>query len=137
MVVVTYHGLTVSELSALRHSLKEENSSLSVYKNSLTARAVNELGYSGLDELLSGPNALVFGKEETSGFKVLTKYARLNPDTFTIKGAIIEGQFVSSDDVKALSKVGGREGLLSMFLSVLNAPIVQFACAVKAVAEAK
>ncbi len=137
IVVVSYTGLSVAEMTNLRRTLKAEGSSMSIYKNSLVERAADELGYADLKSLLSGPNALIFGQEETSGFKAISKYARLNPETFAIKGAIIEGQFVDADTVKDLSKVGGREGLLSMFLSVLNAPIVQFACAVKAVADAK
>ena len=136
LVVVTYHGLTVDQITELRRSLKKENASLSVYKNTLVERAADKLGYEELKEILTGPNAIVFGEKVDSGLKLITKYARRNED-FVIKGAVFEGQFVGPEQVKELSKVGGREGLLSMFLSVLQAPVRQFACAVKAVADAK
>ena len=42
-----------------------------------------------------------------------------------------------ADKVKDIAKLPGKEGLISMFLSVLQAPIRQFACAVNAVAESK
>ena len=36
-----------------------------------------------------------------------------------------------------LSKLPNKEGMISMLLSVLQAPVRQFACAVKAVADSK
>ena len=43
----------------------------------------------------------------------------------------------SVEDVKALAELPSREGLLSMLLIVLQAPMRNFALAVKAVAEQK
>lgn len=137
LVVVTYHGLSVAKLQELRRALKKENASLSVYKNSLVERAVDQLGYNELNDLLAGPNAYIFCKDALASLKVITKYAKRFKDTFTIKGGVVEGKVVSAQQLVELSKVPGREGLLSMFLSVLQAPVRQFACAVKAVAESK
>ena len=138
LVVVTYHGLSVAQLEELRRALKKENCTLNVYKNSLVERASDELGWSGLKPLLEGPNAYIFCEDPTAGLKTIAKYARRYKDVFTIKGAMIEGSFVDADGVVALSKIpGGKSGLISMFLSVLQAPVRQFACTVKAVADAK
>ena len=137
MVIVTYHGLSVSKLQELRRLLKKDNATLSVYKNSLVERAVDKLGYNELNDLLSGPNAFIFLKDATEGLKTVTKYSKKFRDIFTIKGGVIEGKVVSADTIVELSKVPGKAGLLSMFLSVLQAPVRQFACAVKAVADAK
>ena len=137
MLIVTYHGLTVSQLTELRRLLKKEHASLSVYKNSLVERAVDELGYNELNEKLAGPNAFVFFEDATSGLKVVTKYAKKFKDKFTIKAGVVEGKVVDEKTIVELSKLPGREGLISMFLSVLQAPVRQFACAVKAVADAK
>lgn len=137
IVVMTYHGLKVSDLETLRRALKAENGCLSVYKNSLVERAADELGYTELKDVLSGPNAVVFFEDAVKGLKVVTKFAKKNSESVTIKGAVIEGQFVDVKTVNELAKLPGKEGLLSMFLSVLQAPVRQFACAVKAVADAK
>ena len=136
IVVAEYRGLTVSQLQELRRALRKEESELCVYKNSLVERAVGELGYD-LNEVLSGPNAIIFSKEVSNGAKVLAKYARRFGDTLKIKGGIVEGKFADADKIKEVSKLPGREGLLSMFLSCLQAPVRQFACTVKAVADAK
>lgn len=137
MLIVTYHGLSVNQLEELRRLLKKEKGSISVYKNSLVERAVEQLGYSELNNLLTGPNAFVFFEQATEGLKVITKFSKKFKDIFTIKGGVVEGRVVSPETINELSKVPGKEGLLSMFLSVLQAPVRQFACAVKAVADAK
>ena len=137
MVIVTYHGLSVAQLTELRRLLKKENASLSVYKNSLVERAVDQLGYAELNDKLSGPNAFVFFEDAVQGLKVVAKYAKRHKDTFVIKAGVVEGKVVDEKTLVELSKLPGKEGLISMFLSVLQAPVRQFACAVKAVADAK
>ena len=138
LVVVTYHGLSVSKLEELRRALRKENCRLHVYKNTLVERAAEKLGYNDLKPLLEGPNAIVFCEDPTQCLKTIVKYSKRYKDIFTVKGAVIEGSFCDANSVVALSKIpGGKQGLLSMFLSVLQAPVRQFACAVKAVADAK
>ena len=137
IVVAEYRGLTVAQLQELRRALRKEDAELCVYKNSLVERASEELGYKELNEVLSGPNAIVFSKEVSSGAKVVTKYARRFGDTLKVKGGIVEGKFADADKIKEVAKLPGKEGLISMFLSCLQAPIRQFAATVKAVADAK
>ena len=137
IVVAEYRGLSVAQLQELRRALRKEEAELCVYKNSLVERAGEELGYKDWNEILSGPNAIIFSKEISNGAKVVAKYAKRFGDTLKVKGGIVEGKFVNADEMKAVAKLPGREGLLSMFLSCLQAPVRQFACTVKAVADAK
>ena len=136
IVVAEYRGLTVAQLQELRRALNKEDSELCVYKNSLVERASEELGYE-MKDILSGPNAIIFSKEVSSGAKVAVKYSKKFRDTLVIKGGVVEGKFADADKIKEVSKLPGREGLISMFLSCLQAPIRQFAATVKAVADAK
>ena len=137
IVVAEYRGLTVAQLQELRRALRKEDAELCVYKNSLVERASEELGYKDLNEVLCGPNAIIFSKEVSGGAKVVAKYSRRFRDTLVIKGGVVEGKFADADKIKEVAKLPGREGLISMFLSCLNAPIRQFAATVKAVADAK
>ncbi len=137
VVVAEYRGLTVAQLQELRRALRKEDAELFIYKNSLVERASAELGYDGLKEVLSGPNAFVFSKEVSNGAKVVAKYAKRFRDVLVIKGGVVDGQFADADKIKEVAKLPGKEGLLSMFLSCLQAPVRQFACTVKAVADAK
>ncbi|MCR5184455.1 MAG: 50S ribosomal protein L10 [Bacilli bacterium] len=135
ITIAEYRGLTVAQIQTLRRALREEKTEMCVYKNSLVERAVKELGFEGLDEFLSGPNALFFSQELSNGPKVLAKYARKFGDSLTIKGGYAEGKAFDKAGVIEISKLPGKEGLISMFLSCLQAPIRQFAATVKAVAE--
>ena len=137
LVVAEYRGLTVAQVQELRRALRAEEASMYVYKNSLVERASKELGYAGLEEYLSGPNAIFFSKDVSKGPKVIAKYAKRFGDTLKVKGGVVEGKVVDAKTINEVAKLPGKEGLLSMFLSCLQAPVRQFACAVKAVADAK
>jgi len=136
IIVAEYRGLSVAELQELRRALRKEEAELCVYKNSLVERASEELGYAELSSVLSGPNAIIFSKEVSNGAKVVAKYSR-RFENLKIKGGVVEGKFANADKIKEVAKLPGREGLISMFLSCLQAPVRQFACTVKAVADAK
>ena len=138
VIIAEYRGLTVAQLQELRRALRAENAQMNVYKNSLVERACKELGFDQFDELLSGPNACFFSESISGAAKVLAKYARRYGESLQIKGGYFEGrQFADKAGVVAISKMPGREGLISMLLSCLQAPVRQFACTVKAVADAK
>ena len=136
LTIVEYRGLTVAQLSELRKLLKAQSSSFNVYKNTLVAKAVDALGHKDLDQYLFGSNAFVFSKEVSDGPKVLAKFAK-RYENLVIKAGLVEGKVYDADGMKTIAKLPGREGLISMFLSCLQAPIRSFACSVKAVADSK
>ena len=135
IIVCEYRGLTVAQIQEVRRALRKEKAEMNVYKNSLVERAVDELGYSDLNNILTGPNAIVFSTDVIAGAKVIAKYAKRHRDVLVVKGGIVEGKFVDAKGIIEVSKLPGKEGLISMFLSCLQAPIRSFACAVKAVAD--
>ena len=59
VVVFSYQGLTVAELSELRKELKKTDSEVKIYKNTLFKRAVEDLDIN-LDGFYEGPNAILF-----------------------------------------------------------------------------
>ncbi len=134
VVVAEYRGLNVAELTELRKELLKKNAKMGVYKNSLFTRAVDELGHEDLNQYLVGPNAYITCEDPLEGPKVVTKFAKKH-ENLIIKGGLIEGKVMSADEIKDLAKLPNREGVLSMLLSVLQAPVRSFACAVKAIAD--
>ncbi len=133
-VICEYRGLSVAQLEDLRNKLRETNSTFVVYKNSMMSRALNEIGQTELANNMTGPNAVIFSEDVIAGAKVAAKFARKN-DALVLKGGLVEGRVVDAKGIKEIANLPGREGLISMFLSCLQAPIRSFACAVKAVAE--
>ena len=136
VVVVEYRGLTVAALTNLRRQLRAENASIKVYKNNLVVRAAQSLGYDGLAESLVGPNAIVLGKEATAAPAILSKFAKKEKN-LVIKSGVVEGKVLGEKEIKEIAKLPNKEGMISMLLGCLQTPIIKFACAVKAVGEAK
>lgn len=131
-IVAEYRGLTVAEISDFKRTLAKSNAKCSVYKNSMVSRATEDVA--GFNEILFGPNAFIYAEDPIAAPKEVAKFAKKHPN-FVIKGGIVEGKTVSADEVKTLAKLPGREGLLSMLCSVLQAPVRNFACAIKAIAD--
>lgn len=136
-IVVDYRGLNVAEVTELRKQLREAGVEFKVYKNTLTRLAAESAEVSELNEVLTGPNAIAFSNEDVvAPAKILNDFAKKH-EALEIKAGVIEGNVASVEEVKALAELPSREGLLSMLLSVLQAPIRNLALVTKAVAEQK
>ncbi|UAS74063.1 50S ribosomal protein L10 [Staphylococcus pseudintermedius] len=136
-VVVDYRGLTVAEVTELRKQLREANVQYKVYKNTMLRRAAEKAGIEGLDEFLTGPTAVAFTTEDVvAPTKVIAGFAKEH-EALEIKSGIMEGSVITADEVKTVGSLPSHEGLVSMLLSVLQAPMRNFAYAVKAVGESK
>lgn len=136
-IIVDYRGLNVAEVTELRKQLREAGVEFKVLKNSLTRRAAESVDLGGLTEVLTGPNAIAFSNEDVvAPAKILNNFAKEH-EALEIKAGVIEGNIASVEEVKALAELPSREGLLSMLLSVLQAPVRNFALAAKAVADQK
>ncbi len=134
-VVTDYRGLNVAQATELRKKLREAGIEFQVLKNSLTRRATAQTDLTELDAHLTGPTAIAFTTGDiVAPAKILTEFAKKN-DALKVKGGIVEGKVVGYDQIKMLADLPSREGMLSMLLSVLQAPVRNFAYAVKAVAE--
>ena len=137
MVVVDYRGLNVAQATELRKQLREEGIEFKVYKNSMVRRAAEASNLEGLNEHLTGPNAIAFSAEDViAPARIINNFAKTN-EALEIKAGVIEGELASVEEVKALATLPSRDGLLSMLLSVLQAPMRNFALVTKAVAESK
>ncbi|MCH4167800.1 MAG: 50S ribosomal protein L10 [Streptococcaceae bacterium] len=136
-VIVDSRGLTVEEVTNLRKQLRDNGVEFKVIKNSILRRAAEKQGLEGLEEVFTGPTAVAFSNEDVvAPAKILNDFAK-DAKNLEIKGGVIEGKVSSIDEIVALAKLPSREGLLSMLLSVLQAPVRNVAYAVNAVAESK
>lgn len=133
-VIVDCIGLTVAEVSELRNNLYKEGIDLKVIKNNILRRAASKCGYDSLLETFAGPSAVAFSKDATNASKIIFDFAKTN-EKLKVKGGVIEGEVYGVNELKVISSLPNKEGMLSMLLSVLQAPIRNLAVVVKAVAE--
>ena len=129
-VIVDYRGLTVAEVTDLRAQLREAGVEYKVYKNTLVRRAAEKAGIEGLDEFLTGPTAIATTTDDVvAPAKVISGFAKEH-EALEIKTGVMEGNVT-------VGSLPSHDGLVSMLLSVLQAPVRNFAYAVKAVGEQK
>ena len=137
LVVVDYRGLSVEQVTELRRNLRAEGVEFKVLKNNISRRAITEAGYEGLATEFVGPTAVAYSNDDVvAPARVLHTFAKEN-DALELKAGFIEGEVASHDQVMELATLPSREGLLSMLLSVLQAPMRNMAYALSQVAEQK
>jgi len=112
IVLFDYRGITDSEAKELRIKLRETNSDYKVYKNTLMARAFNDLGID-LNEGLTGPSAFAFGNDQVAPIKVLSDFAKSHP-ALVLKVGIIDGEKADAAKLAEYAALPSREQLLTM-----------------------
>lgn len=136
-IVTDYRGLNVAEVTELRKKLRDAGIEYRVLKNTMTRRATAVSGLSELDFALAGPTAIAFSTTDVvAPAKILNDFAKGHKN-LEIKGGVVEGRVLSAAAVQDLANLPSREGLISMFLSVLQAPMRNLAYAVSQIAEQK
>ncbi|MGI6509996.1 MAG: 50S ribosomal protein L10 [Erysipelotrichaceae bacterium] len=133
-VIVECRGLKVKEVTELRRLLREEECEFIVYKNTMVQRASEKLGYDSLLESLTGPNAVALSSDSVAPARVLYKFAKKH-EKLVIKAGIVDKKVVNAQELKELSKLPNKDGMISMLLGCLQSPIRSFAATVKAIAD--
>jgi large subunit ribosomal protein L10 len=118
-VITEYRGLTVAQLSELRRALGD-SASYRVAKNTLVKRAAADAGVQGLDELLVGPTAIAFVTgEPVDAAKALRNFAKDNKG-LVIKGGVMDGRPLSTQEVEKLADLESREVLLAKLAGAMK-----------------
>ncbi len=135
-IVFEYIGLDADASCTLRKKLHDSDSKMLVLKNNILNRALEKAQITEFGELV-GPNAIAFSStEQIAPLKAVVDSMKEN-DCIKIKGSVIDGVFYDANNTTTIAKLPNREGMYSMFLSCLTAPIRNFLYALKAVADKK
>lgn len=135
MVFVETRGLTVAQDTEMRAEMRKAGVTFKVIKNTLSGRALDMIGITGLESVLKGPTAIAYSKDEmTAPAKVVKQYAD-KFDVMKIKGGVFEGKAISADDVKTIAAIPSKDVLYGQVVFTLLAPITGLAVALNAIAE--
>jgi len=123
VILSNYKGLTVEDDTALRRKFKEANAEYKVYKNTLMTIAAKDLGYEELTNYLEGPTSVAFGYDDpVAPAKVLADFIKTHKGV-EIKAGLVNGKFVTVEEIKALAELPSKEELIAKVLGSMNAPI--------------
>ena len=125
LIVADYRGLTMSEIDGVRTELLKHGARFTVVKNTLTKRAAEEAGVESLIELLDGPTAIAFVQDGdmVAVAKSLNDTAR-QTRVLTLKGGILQGEPVGSEEVVRLASLPPADVLQSQVLGAVVGPLI-------------
>ena len=131
MVLLTdYRGINVADLRPTAVEYK-------VIKNNIIRRALEVNGESGLNELLEGPTAIVYGTGDyLEPAKIIYNFSKDN-DFYKIKGGIIDGKVMTAEEIITLAKLPSRQELLGMLAGALLGNISKLAVGLNEVCKQK
>ncbi|GHU31921.1 50S ribosomal protein L10 [Bacilli bacterium] len=136
IIVFEYLGLTAKELTLLRKNLHTAKAKMYVAKNNIFIRAFSEAKIAGFENI-QGPNAVIISNgDEVAPFKEINEIIKTHKFV-KYKDGILESNHISAGELAKIASIPGREGLLSMLLSCLQASIRNLAYGIKAVGEHK
>jgi large subunit ribosomal protein L10 len=133
-IVSRYQGLSVSQITSLRKSLKNEGCGFKIVKNSLSKIAADQskkVGFGtfaseGLvddkfSKLLSGPIGIAYANDPVLISKKLVGFAKNNAK-LQIIGGVIDNKFYSDSQILELSKLSSIEEVRSKLIRVIQTP---------------
>jgi large subunit ribosomal protein L10 len=120
---VDYRGITVSQVADLRARLRAADATFNVVKNSLTERAADKAGAEALKSVLQGPTALTFVRGDAAAAAKALSDAQRVTDVLAFKGGLMDGQVVSADEIRAISKLPSRDVLYAQLVGTVAAPL--------------
>ena len=135
VVVVDYRGLTVEQDTRLRKSLRENNVTYKVYKNTMINFAIKGTEFESLAPYLEGPTAIAISTEDaTAPARAICKFAKEAPK-LEVKAGIVEGTAYDAAGITQIASVPSKEELLAKLLGSMKSPISNFARVINQIAE--
>ena len=137
VVLVDYRGLTVEQDTELRKTLRENNITYKVYKNTFMNFAFKGTDFESLAPYLEGPSAIAISTEDaTAPARVIAEFAK-KADKLALKSGVVEGTYYDKAGIQVISAIPSREVLLSRLVGSLQSPIANLARVINQVAEQK
>ncbi len=137
-IFTEYRGMTVAQITELRTELRKNDAQYRVIKNRFAKIAMKELGKSGAEEQMVGPTAIALAKGDESNVVAKALYAAINNGSpMQVKGALIDGELMSADQVEALSKLPTKLELIASLMGTMKAPVQKLAATLLAYVESK
>lgn len=126
MIMTEYHGLSVSEISALRTELRKCGCEYLVVKNTLSKIALKEVGLETINQYFDGPTAVVVeSTDPVEPAKIVSEFAK-KYEKFVVKAGLLDGKILAAAEIKSLAALPSKEVLIAKMLGSMMSPISGF-----------
>ncbi len=134
VVVASFKGLTVAEISALRKKALEQDATIKVTQNRLTKLALNGTNFEELAPLFKGSTLVAYSKDPVSSAKVIFNFAKEN-DKVEILGGAMGKEILDVAGVKSIAMLPSLDESRAKICAVINTPAGNLARVFKAYSE--
>ncbi|MFH1768366.1 MAG: 50S ribosomal protein L10 [Candidatus Omnitrophota bacterium] len=146
---ISFNKVSAFNFNRLRNSLKKDNFSIFVTKNSLMKMALDSLGVSDFSDFIEGSMGLVFvdGDGIVNACKTLNDFSKEN-EGFSLRGGFLNDERLDSKSLEDIAKlppyevvigqaVGAIASPLTGFLAVLNNMLLKFVWVISEIKDKK
>ena len=120
-VIVTHiNGLTVSETTNLRSSMRSSNCKFKVTKNKIVKLALKNTKFEHLDDLFTGPTAIGSSEDAIAPAKVLVDFSK-ESEKIKIIGGGFETKPLSVEEINNLASLPSLDEVRSKLVGLLMA----------------
>ncbi|NQY66385.1 MAG: 50S ribosomal protein L10 [Flavobacteriales bacterium] len=124
LYITDISGMDMVGTSKLRKMCFDKNVTLSVTKNTLLKRAMenSETDYSELYDVLKGNTAIMFSESASEPAKLIEKF-RKKKDRPYVKAAFIEETvYIGDENLKMLSNIKSKNEMIGEVIGILQSP---------------
>jgi len=127
VILTDYRGLNVNDMMSLRRKLSETGAIFKVVKNTLTKLALEQAGLPVPEDMLEGPTAIAFLKDDIAGpAKTLLDFAK-ETGIPTVKGGLLGKTIMDAKATSDLAKLPPRDVLLAQLVAAIQGPMANLA----------
>ena len=133
VAVINPRGISATKNHGIRRRLREKGLRMTVVKNNLAKRAVQDGSkLKGFEALLAGPSAGVYGQGSIAAIARLILDEKKNDDTIELRGVFFDGEvYVGDKGVERVSKLPTREEAIGQLVAAILGPGRKLAAALK------
>ena len=124
-IIVKTQGLSVSQVQGLRNSIREQNGQYIVAKNTLMRKALETANWIVPDDLLVGPIAIIFGRDNMPGVsKALLKHIEEQEfdERMQVSGGVMMGDLLDAQQIDDISKLPTLDELRAQLAGLVISP---------------
>ena len=127
LALMSFSRLNVEQMTAFRLSLSKRNVKVKVVKNTLAKRVFDQSPYKEVAQHLDGPTMLVYSPADpVATVKAMWEWADKENFNLKIKAGAALGQIMTELQLKALSKLPGKNEMFVGFLWALKSGPTRF-----------
>lgn len=126
VILANFTKVTVSDTAELRKRLDAEKAEFHVVKNSSFRVAAKAFGLPEVDNVLSGPTAIIVGGKNPAGVAKILKKFFDEKQKLEVKVGVLEKKVISAKDLAAIADLPPFDSLRAQFLGLLTSNAAAF-----------